>query len=56
MKFGPLINLTREIRKCQKIDDDIMLVNYDVIFILPIYGRFGAIQKLDSGPLFLKFI
>ena len=38
----------------QKFDDDAILTNYDVIVIFPIYGKFGAIQKLDSGGIICK--
>ena len=31
-----------------------MLANCDVIIILPIYGQFGGIQKLDSGRIVCK--
>ena len=29
----------------KKIEDDVMLVNYDVLVIFPIYAQFGAIWK-----------
>ena len=38
----------------KKFDDDVMSPNCDVIVIFPIYGQFGAIQKLDSGRTVCK--
>ena len=49
MKLGPVTNLTRETRQCQKkkkIDDGVMPANCDVIVIFSVYGQFGAIGKL----------
>ena len=40
--------MTRETKQRQKIDDDLMSANCNVIVIFPIYGQFGAIRKLDS--------
>ena len=31
-----------------------MSLNCDTIVLLPIYGQFGAIQKLDSGHIICK--
>ena len=45
MKLGPPVN---------KLDDDDMSTNSDVIVILPIYGQFGAIGKPDSGRMAYK--
>ena len=39
---------TRQTKQYKKIDDDVIPANYDFIFIFPIYGQFGAIQKLYS--------
>ena len=36
-------------RFTKKLDYDVMFANYDIIIIFPIYGRFGAIHKPDSG-------
>ena len=32
----------------KKLEDGVMSANYDVILILPIYGKFGAIWKPNS--------
>ena len=36
------LNLTSVTKQCQKIDNDILPLNCDVIIIFPIYGQFGA--------------
>ena len=52
MKLGPVTKLDKKNKKpSKKFDDDVMLANLDVIFILPVYGQFGAIQKPDSGRI-----
>ena len=49
MKLGPLPKLEKwNTMTLKNFDNDVMLGNYDVIFNFEIYGRFGAIQKLDS--------
>ena len=35
----------------KKIGNDVMLLNCDIIIMLPIYDHFGAIQKTDSGRM-----
>ena len=35
-------------------DDDFMSANGDVMAFFPIYGRFAAIRKLDSGRMIYK--
>ena len=52
MKLGPVTNLTRETRQCQKkkkkkkkIDDAVMPANCDAIVIFSVYGQFEAIGK-----------
>ena len=37
-----------------KIDDNVMSVNCDIIFIFQIYGQFGAIWKPDSKRIVWK--
>ena len=50
MKLGPVTNLDKRNKMTSKnFGDDVMSVNCDVIVIFPIYGRFGALWKLDSG-------
>ena len=50
MKLRPVTKLYRRNKTTsKKIDDDLMLVNFDVIVIFPIYEKFGAIRKPDSG-------
>ena len=46
--------MTREIKQRQKIDNDVISGNSVVIIIFPIYGQFGAIEKLDSGRIVCK--
>ena len=40
--------LRKETRQLIKMDDDIILENYDVIVISSIYSKFAAIRKPDS--------
>ena len=55
MKLGPVSKLDkRHIATSKKFDDDIMLANFDVIVIFPVYGQFGAIWKPDSGGMVCK--
>ena len=50
MKPGPVTKLDKKTKQRQKKpDDDIMSANCDAIVIFPIYGKFGAIRKPDSG-------
>ena len=50
MKLGPVTKLDKRNKTTsKKIDDDVMLENWEVIVIFLIYGQFGAIQKPDSG-------
>ena len=52
MKLGPVTKLDkREKTTSKKFDDDFMSKNCDVTAIFPIYGQFGATQKLDSGRI-----
>ena len=55
MKLGPVTKLNKKNRATsKKIDDDVVLANYDVIVIFVISGQFGAIWKLDSGCIVCK--
>ena len=55
MKLGPLTKIdTRNKITSKNFSDDVMLANFRVIFILPIYDWFGAIQKPDSGRIIFK--
>ena len=38
----------------KKVNDNVMPGNCDVIVIFPIYGKFGATRKPDSGHLVCK--
>ena len=38
----------------KKIDDDVMLENFDVTVIFLIYGQLGAIRKQESGQIIRK--
>ena len=44
----------RNMTTSKKINDDIMLANWDVNVFFPIYGQFAAIRKLDSGCMVYK--
>ena len=49
MELGPVPKLDRRNTKTlDKFDDDVMSGSCDGIVFFPIYGQFGAIQKLDS--------
>ena len=55
MKPGPVTKLNKRNKKTsKKFVDDIILENCDVIVILPIFGQFGAIRKLDTGRIVCK--
>ena len=50
MKVGPVTKLEKKnTATSKKFDDDIMLANFGVTVIFPIYSQFGAIRKPDSG-------
>ena len=52
MKLWPVTTLDkRNMATLKKFDDDAMSVNRDLILIFPIYGKFGAIRKPDSGHM-----
>ena len=45
-----VLNLLREIdSKVKKFDINVLLTNYDFIFICQVFTRFGAIRKPDFG-------
>ena len=49
MKLGPVTKLGKKNKTTsKKLNDNVMLENYDVIVIFLIFVRFGAIQKPDS--------
>ena len=55
MKLGAVTKLDKRSKTTsKKFDDDVMLENYDVIDIFPIYSQFGAIRKLDSRCIICK--
>ena len=55
MKLGPVTKLDNKNKiMLKKIDDDVMLANFEIIEIFPIYGQFGAIRKPDSGCIVCK--
>ena len=50
MKFGPVTKLDKRNKTTpKKIGDDVISANFDLIVIFPIYGKYGAIRKPDSG-------
>ena len=55
MKLGPVTKYDKRIKTTsQKRDDDFMSGNCNVTAVFPIFGQFGAIQKLDSGCIVCK--
>ena len=52
--LGQHLNLTRETQQRQKIDDDVISTNSDVIVIFSFYGQFEVIRKLDSKGMICK--
>ena len=55
MNIGPVTKLDKiNTATSKKIDDDLMSTSCDVIVNFPIYGQFGAIQKLDSEYMVYK--
>ena len=55
MKLGPVTKLGKRNRATsKKFDVDVISVNCDVMVFLPIYGRFAAIWKSDSGHMVYK--
>ena len=55
MKLGPITKPHKRNKKpSKKFDDDVISANRDIIVIFPIYGKFGAIRKPDSGLLICK--
>ena len=55
MKLWPVTELgKRNETMSEKFDYDVISKNRNVIVIFPIYGRFGAIWKLDFGRMVCK--
>ena len=55
MELGQVTKLDKRNKETsKKVDGDVMLKNCVVIFIIPIYGQFGAIWKMDSGRIVYK--
>ena len=55
MKLGQATKLEKRNKTTlKKIDNDVISKNCDAIAIFPIYGRFGAIWKPDSGRIVYK--
>ena len=53
MKLGPVTKLNKR-NMTEKTDDGVMSTVCNIIFILLIYGQFGAIRKPDSGRMVCK--
>ena len=50
MKLGPVTKPDKWKKAAsEKLDDDVMPANFDVIAHFPIYGWFGTIGKLHFG-------
>ena len=50
MKLGPVTKIDKRNKTTSKnFDDDVMSRNCDVIVIFRIFGKFGAVQRRDSG-------
>ena len=55
MKLGPVTKINeRNKTRSEKLNDDVIPANCDVIVICPIYYQFGAIQIPDSGSIVCK--
>ena len=54
MKLGSVTKLYTRNETSNKVDNDVVLANCDVIVIFPIYGRCGAILKPDSRRIVCK--
>ena len=55
MTLGQITKLNkRNETTSKKFDDDAMLENCDIIVTFPIYGKFEAIWKPDSGRIVCK--
>ena len=55
MKRGAVAKLDKKNKKTSKeFDDNVTSTNCDFIVIFLIFGRFGAIQKPDSGRIICK--
>ena len=55
MKRRPVTNIdNRNTATSKKFDDDAISANCGVIVVFPIYVRFGAIRKPDSGCMIFK--
>ena len=55
MKLGPVTKLGKRNKIPSKnFDNDVILENYDVIAIFPIYAKFGATRKPDSRRIVYK--
>ena len=55
MKLVPITKIdNRKKTTSNGIEDDVMPVSCDVIFIFPIYRQFGVIRKLDSRRIVCK--
>ena len=53
--FGAVTYLDKKKKTTsKKFEYGVMSENCDVIFIFPIYGQFGAIQKPDSAGIVCK--
>ena len=55
MKFRPVTKVDKRNKTTsKKFGNDVMSTNCDVVVIFPIYGRFEAIRKPDSGCIVQK--
>ena len=55
MKLGPVTKPDKRIKTpSKKYDNNVMSENCDAIVVFLIYGKFGAIWKLDSGHIVCK--
>ena len=55
MKIGPVTKLVKgNTSTSEKIDDDVMSANCDVVALFSMYVQFAAIQKPDSKNMIFK--
>ena len=54
MKLARVTKLDKRYKLTSQLLMNVILANYDVIIMFPIYGQFGAIRKPGSGCLVFK--
>ena len=55
LRAVPKIDKTNTVT-IEESGDYVVLANCDVVVIFPVYGKFGAIRKLDSGHMVCNYL